>query len=85
MCDLVKIVIGEQELCETNYDFNLLSETDLWLRMWVQYLVEWLWKLGLWNAGSMYVIFLSINLLQSETFIFEGWNGKKPGGGHEFC
>ena len=43
------------------YDLNLPSEIDKWFRMWVQYHVKKLWKLDLWNAGSMYVAFLEVN------------------------
>ena len=40
----------------------VLFEIDIvWFRMWVQYLIEQQWKLGLWNVVSMYVAFWDIN------------------------
>ena len=58
-------------LCETNYDFNVPSETD----MLVQNVSEascWPQKLGLWISDSMYVAFLSLDLLQPEKNLLKG-------------
>ena len=68
------------------WSLSVLSEIDMWFRMWAQNLVEWWQNLGWcqWNAaGSMYVAFFWIDYWNQIIF-FKGWKGKTVGGGYEF-
>ena len=50
--------------------------------MWVQYHVEYPWKLGLWDIGSMYVAGIPGKISKAWLF-FEGQIGKILEGGWE--